>query len=62
MDHLKQVNMTYIQHAKHAATMAGLCLLAGFVLLIHAILPILLTNTGSSIINKIIAKMQPKDK
>ena len=47
MKHLKEVNMSYIQHAIRALTFAGLLMSMSFACFIHAIFPFLFTHTFS---------------
>ncbi len=48
--HLRDINENYWQHFKPAATSGLKVMLAGFILLIHAILPFLFLTTGSTMI------------
>ena len=51
-DHLKQAKENYFQHMKVAGALSGLGLLAGLVLLVHAVLPCTFKTTGSLLLKK----------
>lgn len=48
-DHLKQAKESYFQHMKVASALASLSLLAGLVLIVHAVLPCVFKTTGSTL-------------
>lgn len=50
ISHLQENKMTYIQHMRFAAFYGLLCLIAGFFLLIHSIMPCFFQNTGSDLV------------
>jgi hypothetical protein len=52
-DHLKQAKESYFQHMKVAGTLASLALLAGLVLIVHAVLPCVFKTTGSTLFKTI---------
>jgi len=51
IEHLKNNNMTYVQHFIFAATHGLNCLMAGICLICHAVLPAIFPSTGSSLIS-----------
>jgi hypothetical protein len=53
INHLKENNMTYIEHMIFALFHGMLCVLAGIYLIIHSILPILFTTAGSNLVIKL---------
>jgi len=52
-DHLKQNSMGYFQHLKFAASHGIRCIKAGFLLIIHSVIPALFPKTGSILVNKL---------
>lgn len=50
--HLKENNMTYIEHLIFALYHGMLCLYAGLTLILHAILPCFFQTTGSDLVTK----------
>lgn len=50
IDHLKENNMTYIQHMRFAVFYGCICFVAGFCLILHSILPCFFQNTGSDLV------------
>jgi hypothetical protein len=52
LQHLKENNMTYIEHLIFALYYGILCLYAGFTLVIHSILPCFYKTTGSDLVTK----------
>jgi hypothetical protein len=52
-DHLKDNNMTYIQHLIFALFYGVCCLLAGLLLIIHSILPCFFPTAGSNLVKKL---------
>lgn len=48
--HLEENNMTYLQHLRFAVTYSFICLCASLSLIIHAIFPCWLQNTGSDLV------------
>jgi len=53
IQHLKENNMSYTEHLILALFYGTLCLLAGFYLIIHSILPCFFVTTGSDLISKL---------
>jgi hypothetical protein len=51
--HLKENNMTYVQHFIFAAYHGIRCVKAGLFLIFHAIMPALFAKTGSDLINEL---------
>lgn len=51
MKHLLLVNMTYFEHMKFVLKNAFCAIVGAFFLVIHALLPDIFTDSGSSIIN-----------
>lgn len=58
--HLKENNMYYIEHLIFALYYGILCLLAGFYLIVHSILPCFFQTAGSSLVNKLSKKFKTK--
>lgn len=54
--HLKENNMSYIEHLIFALFYGILCLLAGFYLIVHSILPCFFATTGSDLVSKLSRK------
>jgi hypothetical protein len=52
-DHLKENNMTYIEHLGFALFYGICCLLAGLLLIIHSILPCFFPTAGSDLVKKL---------
>jgi hypothetical protein len=53
IQHLKENNMGYSDHMIFAIYYSTVCLMASISLLIHAILPCFLQNTGSDLVNRL---------
>jgi hypothetical protein len=53
INHLKENNMSYIEHFIFALFYGLLCLLAGFYLVVHAILPCFFQTAGSDLVGKL---------
>jgi hypothetical protein len=53
INHLKENNMTYVEHMIFAMFYGLMCLLAGFYLIAHAILPCFFPTAGSDLVNKL---------
>ena len=51
--HLLENNMTYVQHFKFALKHGSLCVIAGFYLIAHAVLPCFFQTAGSDLVKKI---------
>ena len=51
--HLLHNNMKYWEHFKFAAYHGLNCIKSGFLLLLHALIPSLFTETGSILVNKL---------
>jgi hypothetical protein len=52
-NHLKENNMSYIEHMIFAMFYGTLCLLAGLYLMIHSVLPCFFPTTGSDLVHKL---------
>jgi hypothetical protein len=52
-DHLKDNNMTYIQHLIFALFYGVCCLLAGLLLIIHSVFPCFFPTAGSNLVKKL---------
>jgi hypothetical protein len=52
-EHLKENNMTYYQHFKFAVFHGLVCILAGFCLIIHAVLPCIFQTAGSDLVQSL---------
>ena len=53
MDHLQDINKTYLEHLKCTLYYAYLSFQAGTIFIIHGIFPNYLVTTGSNIINEL---------
>jgi hypothetical protein len=53
IEHLRENNMTYIEHMIFALFHGLLCILAGMYLIIHSLLPSLFTTAGSNLVIKL---------
>jgi hypothetical protein len=53
INHLKENNMTYLQHSSFALYHGFICLLAGFYLVVHAFLPCFFLRTGSDLLKRL---------
>jgi len=53
IDHLKENEMTYIQHLIFALFYGCACLLAGLYLIIHSIIPCFFPTAGSDLVIKL---------
>jgi hypothetical protein len=53
IQHLKENNMSYTEHLIFALFYGTLCLLAGFYLIVHSILPCFFATTGSDLVLKL---------
>lgn len=51
--HLKENNMTYLEHFAFAMFYGTCCLVAGVLLIIHSILPCFFPTTGSDLVTKL---------
>ncbi len=49
-NHLKENNMTYIEHLIFALYYGCCCLLAGFYLIVHSVLPCFFPTAGSDLV------------
>lgn len=61
INHLKENNMTYIEHMIFALFYGCCCLLAGLYLIIHSVLPCFFPTAGSDLVtqlSKIFKKQQ----
>lgn len=52
-NHLKENNMTYIEHMIFALFYGICCLLAGLYLIIHSVLPCFFPTAGSDLVTKL---------
>lgn len=48
--HLKENDTTYLQHLKFAASYGFTCIIAGFLLLIHAVVPCFFQTSGRDLL------------
>jgi hypothetical protein len=55
--HPASVGESYLVHLRHACSFAGAMLIGCLACFIHALLPFLFTNTGSSIIGRLHDRM-----
>lgn len=53
MTHLDEVGETYWQHFKFAASIGLVMLIAGFLVVLHAIFPFAFKRTGSEVIKSL---------
>jgi hypothetical protein len=53
INHLRQNNMTYIEHLIFALFYGICCLLAGFYLIVHSVLPCFFATAGSDLVTKL---------
>jgi hypothetical protein len=53
IDHLAENKMTYIEHLIFALFYGSCCLLAGLLLIIHAVLPCFFPTAGSDLVTKL---------
>lgn len=60
LDHPETQGESYLQHARFAAGLGGLMLLAGLAALVHAVLPFLFTTTASGLLARIQARIQAR--
>lgn len=51
IQHLKENNMTYMQHFKFAASHGIRCIKAGLFLICHATIPAVFPRAGSNLVN-----------
>lgn len=52
-EHLKNNNMTYVEHMIFAMFYGMCCLLAGFYLIVHSVLPCFFQTAGSDLVKKL---------
>lgn len=52
IEHLKENNMTYLQHLFFAVRYGLLCVIAGILLVFHAIFPCWFQTSGSDLVRK----------
>jgi hypothetical protein len=52
-NHLKENNMTYIEHLIFALFYGCCCILAGFYLMVHSVLPCFFVTAGSDLVAKL---------
>ena len=52
-DHLKENNMTYIDHMIFAMFYGCACLLAGLYLIVHSVLPCFFQTAGSDLVKRL---------
>jgi hypothetical protein len=60
MQHLKENNMTYVRHLVFALFYGTLCLLAGFYLIVHSVLPCFFPTAGSDLVTKLSKKFKTR--
>ena len=60
LTHPEEQNETYLQHARFAAGLGGLMLLAGLAAIIHAVLPFAFKTTASGILARIQTRMKTR--
>ena len=60
-DHLIENNMTYIEHLIFALFYGCCCLLAGFYLIVHSILPCFFPTAGSDLVTKLSRRFKKKN-
>lgn len=53
IDHLKENNMTYVEHMIFAMFYGSCCLLAGLYLIVHSVLPCFFETAGSDLVRKL---------
>jgi hypothetical protein len=53
IEHLKENNMTYIEHLIFALFYGSCCLFAGLLLIIHSVLPCFFPTAGSDLVSKL---------
>jgi hypothetical protein len=53
INHLKENNMTYLEHMIFALFYGVCCLLAGLYLIVHSVLPCFFPTAGSDLVNKL---------
>ena len=53
INHLKENNMTYIEHMIFALFYGCSCLLAGFYLIVHSVLPCFFPTAGSDLVGQL---------
>ena len=53
INHLRENNMTYVEHMIFALFYGILCLLAGLYLIVHSVLPCFFPTAGSDIVTKL---------
>ncbi len=53
INHLKENNMTYIEHMIFALFYGCSCLLASFYLIVHSVLPCFFPTAGSDLVEKL---------
>ena len=60
IDHLKENNMTYIEHFIFALFYGLCCLLAGLYLVVHAVFPCFFPSAGSDLVTKLSKRFKRK--
>lgn len=61
IEHLKENNMTYTEHLFFALFYGSCCLLAGFYLLVHSILPCFFSTAGSDLVTKLSERFKKRN-
>ena len=51
--HLRENDMTYLEHFRFASGYGIQCIKAGFSLILHSIIPAYFSTTGSDLVNKL---------
>ena len=57
-NHLKEKNITYMEHFRQSLNLAKMSLLATIIFIIHAIYPDILVESGSNILKENLSKIQ----
>jgi hypothetical protein len=61
ISHLKENHMTYIEHLIFALFYGCFCLLAGFLLIVHAVLPCFFPTAGSDLVTNLSKRFKNKN-
>ena len=62
IQHLRENNMTYLEHLIFALFYGVCCLLAGIYLIVHSILPCFFPTAGSDLVKKLSKRFSREDK
>ena len=52
-EHLRDNDMTYLEHFRFASGYGIQCIKAGFLLIVHSIIPAYFSTAGSNLVNKL---------